>query len=367
MIGTIATKARAIMIDSNLENSLWSEMVNTAIYVHTLCPSRTLQGKTPHEVLHGKRGNIDHLQHFACVAYKLIPKELQHGKFSPRATKCVIVGYTNSTKIWRLWDPQNSEGGSTSVGNSLANRQTRSSSSRNSQKGPILNVLDVIFDETKIPSRPVPTCPQTAILQSLMPYTELWKSLEPDGGEGSMAVQYMNTGKVTHTENRPSPLSSNGVEAGRPMASTEVEQQYSRDPIAVENCISTINEPVASPGATQRNLQRSQRLGSRKSTTAAKASIEQGEPTSYQEALSQDDTGKWAEAINAELHSLELNDTWEYVSEQVGMKPIGCKWVFKTKTNPDSSKRYKARLVIKGFEQTDYGVLAIPMLQLQSL
>ena len=366
MIGTIATKARAMMIDSNLEDSLWSEAVNTAVYVHALCPSRTLQGKTPHEVLHGKRGDIGHLRRFGCVAYKLIPKELQHGKFSPRATECVMVGYTNSTKIWRLWDPQNSEGGSTSVGNSLGNRQTRSSSSRNPKKGRILNASDVIFDETKIASRPVPTCPQTAILQSLMPYTELGQSLEPDGGEGSMAVQYMNTGKATHTEKQSSPLSSNGGEAGTPKASTEVEQQYSRDPIAVENCISTIDEPVASPGATQQNLRRSQRLGSWKSATAAKASIEQGEPTSYREALSQDDTGKWAEAINAELHSLELNDTWEYVSEQVGMKPIGCKWVFKTKTNPDSSKRYKARLVIKGFEQTDYGDTYAPVAKLVS-
>ena len=32
-------------------------------------------------------------------------------------------------------------------------------------------------------------------------------------------------------------------------------------------------------------------------------------------------------------------------------KPIGCKWVYKTKTNPDGTLRYKARLVIKGYKQ----------------
>ena len=34
MIGMIATKARAMMIDSNLEDSLWSEAVNTTVYLH---------------------------------------------------------------------------------------------------------------------------------------------------------------------------------------------------------------------------------------------------------------------------------------------------------------------------------------------
>jgi len=34
-------------------------------------------------------------------------------------------------------------------------------------------------------------------------------------------------------------------------------------------------------------------------------------------------------------------------------EPIGCKWVYKRKINPDRSTRYKARLVIKGYEQKE--------------
>lgn len=34
--------------------------------------------------------------------------------------------------------------------------------------------------------------------------------------------------------------------------------------------------------------------------------------------------------------------------------PIGCKWVFKIKLKPDGSvKRYKAKLVAKGYTQTE--------------
>ena len=36
---------------------------------------------------------------------------------------------------------------------------------------------------------------------------------------------------------------------------------------------------------------------------------------------------------------------------QAGSQPIGCKWVYKTKNQPDGSLRYKARLVIKGYKQ----------------
>jgi len=34
-------------------------------------------------------------------------------------------------------------------------------------------------------------------------------------------------------------------------------------------------------------------------------------------------------------------------------EPIGCKWIYKRKVNPDGSTRYKARLVIKGYEQKE--------------
>jgi len=34
-------------------------------------------------------------------------------------------------------------------------------------------------------------------------------------------------------------------------------------------------------------------------------------------------------------------------------EPIGCKWIYKRKVNPDGSTRYKAQLVIKGYEQKE--------------
>lgn len=53
-----------------------------------------------------------------------------------------------------------------------------------------------------------------------------------------------------------------------------------------------------------------------------------------------------------EYLALLLNNTWCLVPPSIDRKPIGCKWVFKIKENPDSIiNKYKARLVAKGFHQ----------------
>jgi hypothetical protein len=70
---------------------------------------------------------------------------------------------------------------------------------------------------------------------------------------------------------------------------------------------------------------------------------------------------KWEAAIMDEYNSIIRNETFSPAQAQFGNKPIGSKWVFKTKRNPDGSTRYKARLVIKGYEQMDYGETYAPV------
>ena len=58
------------------------------------------------------------------------------------------------------------------------------------------------------------------------------------------------------------------------------------------------------------------------------------------------------EAIKSELDSIMSNQIRELVNLLKDSRPISSKWIFKKKLRPDSSiVKYKARIVIRGFDQ----------------
>ena len=74
-----------------------------------------------------------------------------------------------------------------------------------------------------------------------------------------------------------------------------------------------------------------------------------GEPECYDEALQDENSSKWELAMKDEMDSLLGNQTWELTKLPVGKKALHNKWVYRIKNEHDSSKRYKAKLVVKGF------------------
>ncbi|CAL9020348.1 unnamed protein product [Prunus brigantina] len=74
----------------------------------------------------------------------------------------------------------------------------------------------------------------------------------------------------------------------------------------------------------------------------------------FKQAMMSEKSENWWAAMKSELNSMEKNEVWELVTLPQGCKPIGCKWVFKTKRNSKGQlDRYKARLVVKGFTQKE--------------
>ena len=74
-----------------------------------------------------------------------------------------------------------------------------------------------------------------------------------------------------------------------------------------------------------------------------------GEPKCYEEALQDENSNKWELIMNDEIDSLLRNQTWELIELPVRKKALRNKWVYKIKNEHDGSKRYKAKLVVKGF------------------
>ncbi|RVX09496.1 Retrovirus-related Pol polyprotein from transposon TNT 1-94 [Vitis vinifera] len=59
-------------------------------------------------------------------------------------------------------------------------------------------------------------------------------------------------------------------------------------------------------------------------------------------------------AMKDEMKSMKDNGVWDLVELPEGVKPIGCKWIFKTKWDSKGNiVKYKARLAVKGFTQKE--------------
>ncbi|KAL0290254.1 UNVERIFIED_CONTAM: Retrovirus-related Pol polyprotein from transposon RE1 [Sesamum calycinum] len=72
----------------------------------------------------------------------------------------------------------------------------------------------------------------------------------------------------------------------------------------------------------------------------------------YGEAMLDIDSEKWLEAVKFEMNSMSSNQVWMLVDRPKGVRPVGCKWVYKRKIVADGEvTTFKARLVAKGYIQ----------------
>ena len=78
----------------------------------------------------------------------------------------------------------------------------------------------------------------------------------------------------------------------------------------------------------------------------------ESEPLTYKAALRSPQARQWKEAMRQEWQALVENHTFDIVAkgnaahtpmtDRTVEEPIGCKWIYKRKINPDGSTRYKA-------------------------
>ena len=80
--------------------------------------------------------------------------------------------------------------------------------------------------------------------------------------------------------------------------------------------------------------------------------LDNDEPTNCEEAMMSPDFAKWLEAMKSEMGSMYENKVWTLIDFPDDQWVIKNKWIFKRKTDADSSVTiYKAWLVAKCFRQ----------------
>lgn len=399
MIRTITTKARSLLQDSSLPSEFWAEAIQTAAYLHARSPTRANAGKTPYELLYSSPPTLLHLRRFGCLVYKLIPKS-QRGekKFGHRSQECIMLGYVHNTaKIWRLWNPETKR---------------------------VIQASDVYFDEDKIVSASTGDHGGPDVLKAILPEGEDsgWDDEEECKSDFENTASVDTTPRIEAGDPKSITTNENGTISDpegesckedlqgsscvdgkevAPHTSMEVQQLRPTEEISSERSVTpssveiqsrTMNDSCSekrkagSPhGIDTSTLRHSKRRLHLPNINLAEQECEEATSTRTLESTEMttisDDSlcyedavqyKHWCTAMQEEYDSLRQHKTWEPRSAQIDYdkKIIGCKWVYRTKIDADGKKRYKARLVIKGYEQVyseDYDETFAPVARLSTL
>ncbi|KAL2226309.1 UNVERIFIED_CONTAM: Retrovirus-related Pol polyprotein from transposon TNT 1-94 [Sesamum indicum] len=289
---TLNERARCMRLKSGLPKMFWADAVNTAAFLINRGPSVPLNNRIPEEVWSGKKVDLSFLRTFGCSAYILND---DWTKLDAKSIKCTFIGYGTDEFGYRFWDDQNRK---------------------------IIRSRNVIFNEDVM-------------------YNDRKVSPDDDKKERKFVdLDISNSGIM-----RPADTDSVGVQTN------ETEQTEIEPEPALEEPIAESSTPLA--------LGRESRL--RRAPDRYSPSLyylllsDCGEPECYAEAVNDAHKSKWELAMNDEMNSLKKNDTWELCQLPKGKKALQNRWVYRIKEESDGKKRYKARLVVKGFQQR-YGI-----------
>jgi hypothetical protein len=120
-------------------------------------------------------------------------------------------------------------------------------------------------------------------------------------------------------------------------------------PIEQGEPVDTYDGPRSRTGRPVRPVNRFVGLSSEMAIDGDKTILE---PKTVKEALAGKDAAKWLASMESEIDNIESKGTWIETKLPEGRKAVGCKWVFKVKTDADGKVvKYKSRLVAQGFSQ----------------
>ncbi|CAA7015607.1 unnamed protein product [Microthlaspi erraticum] len=358
--------ARALLFQSNVPLSYWSDCVHTAVFLVNRMPSPLLNNKSPFELLLKKIPDYSLLKSFGCLCYaSTLLKD--RNKFSPRAKPCVFLGYPSGFKGYKVLD--------------LESRSV--SISRN-----------VVFTENVFPfktsefvSKAVDMFPNTILpMPAPLHFVETMplNCTEPDS-EIDCDVR-----SSSHTAPDSSASSLHHASSSHPstiQSSNPVSQEYDVGPVNIVRPKRTPKAPsyLSEYHCNSLPLTSYDPLPSHTTPYPISDFVSydqlsplfqsyifaynlETEPKTFKQAMA---SVKWTKAVNVELHALELLRTWDIESLPPGKNVVGNKWVFTIKYLSDGTvERHKARLVAQGFTQeegVDYFDTFSPVAKLTSV
>ena len=300
---TLMDMTRCLLIESRLPPSFWGEAINTANYIRNRCPSRSLGGKTAHEKCTGRVPDVSHFWEFGSQVF-IVDRTPSKGKLEPRSKKGTFVGYSEESKAYRIWLPDERR---------------------------IIIARDLKFIEI----------PETASRNK-----DSTENFEYND-ENSTKIEIL----FPTVNNRIDEDVQNGAENERDQQAAHVNEDVNEN--INEDAIEEVLLARRGPGRPR--IERTGLRGRPEKVYQTANLIEEAiylAEIPLEQAVHGPCADKWREAITSQIKSIIRNDTWIISERPKDQKVIGSRIVLQNKYGLDGTLiRRKARLVARGFAQ----------------
>ncbi|GJV08176.1 retrovirus-related pol polyprotein from transposon TNT 1-94 [Tanacetum coccineum] len=96
---TLQEMSRTMLNEQSLPQKFWCNAVDTSTYILNRILIRTILGKTPYEILRGKKPTLDYFRVFGSKCFILNTKDYLT-KFDPKSYEGVFLGYSQNSKAY---------------------------------------------------------------------------------------------------------------------------------------------------------------------------------------------------------------------------------------------------------------------------
>lgn len=301
---TLMDMTRCLLLQSSLPSSFWGEAINTANYIRNRCPSRSLGGRTAYEKWIGETPDVSNFREFGSEVFTLV-REPTKGKLDSRSKKGILVGYSNESKAYRIWLPDEKR-------IDIARDVKFIGMPKTSPNTKDYDEIETNEDDDS-PQVEV-TIPFRKVLNCDLP-DEIDDQINDDIDDNDMEDDQEVDQELPNHE----PLRRS---RGRPRILRTGLRGRPRKEFHTSNCVEEIEETAFH----------------------AEISLEQAVHGPYAE--------EWHRAIASEMKSIIKNDTWTITERPKDQKVIGSRVVLRNKYKHDGTlDRRKARIVARGFAQ----------------
>jgi len=95
--------ARTMMRHNDVDQDLWADAIETAVYIKNRVTSRELPvGKTPFGLWTGNKPNVSHMRVSGSTCWIVLHKSHIDGKFGDKASRGVFLGYPDGSKAYEV-------------------------------------------------------------------------------------------------------------------------------------------------------------------------------------------------------------------------------------------------------------------------